>query len=77
MMPSKKLLPRWFMEQRLVSVFLTTEREPDRDVSEHLGDYLEGGWRILEFKTLGGSSGGDSATVAGWVVVLLERTEGE
>jgi hypothetical protein len=61
------------MEQRLVSVFLTTESDPDRDVTEHLGDYLEGGWRIADFKTLAGSGGGGSASVAGWVLVLLER----
>jgi hypothetical protein len=64
------------MEQRLVSVFLTTESDPDRDLSEHLGDYLEDGWRIVEFKTLGGSSGGGSATIAGWIVVLIERGNG-
>jgi len=61
------------MEQRLVSIFITTESDADRAPCEHLSDYLEDGWRVVDFKTLNGSGAGESVTVAGWIVVLLER----
>ena len=61
------------MEQRLVSVFLTTECDEDRSVSEHLMDYLEGGWRVVEFKSLNGCGAGGSVAANGWIVALLER----
>jgi len=61
------------MEQRLVSVFLTTESDADRAPCEHLDNYLEDDWRIVDFKPLNGSGAGESETMAGWIVVLLER----
>jgi len=61
------------MEQRLVSVFLTTESDADRGVCEHLSDYLEDGWHIVNFKPLNGGCVEESGTMAGWIVVLLQR----
>jgi hypothetical protein len=58
----------------LVTIYLTTESDEDRGLNEHLDDYLQGGWRVADFKPLNGSSsGGGGGAVSGWLVVLLER----
>jgi hypothetical protein len=39
-------------------------------VTEHLGDYLSGGWRIVSMMLAGGQ---DGSSTAAWLAVLLER----
>jgi hypothetical protein len=40
-------------------------------VEEHLGSYLDAGWRIAQVQAFGGGS--DALAVRGWVVVVLEQ----
>jgi hypothetical protein len=43
------------------------------EVQDHLAEYLTGGWRVVSITAVG-SPGGAAAT-AGWMAVLLERTD--
>jgi hypothetical protein len=40
-------------------------------VEEHLGHFLNDGWRIIQLHGFGGNS--ESLAARGWIVVLLER----
>ena len=68
-------------KQKLVTIFLHDRFEKQNGgygdpksnslfgVSEHLENYLEDGWTIKEFQTMGGAGG----CLSGWIVVLLEK----
>ncbi len=69
--------------QKLVTIYLDNTRYADGKfivgsyadqhgvVEEHLGPFLEQGWRVRQMEGFGGGS--DGLAVRGWVVVLLER----
>jgi hypothetical protein len=40
-------------------------------VQEHLGEYLEQGWRVKHIAALGGA--GDAIYARGWLAVALEK----
>jgi hypothetical protein len=42
-------------------------------VEEHFQRYVSEGWKI---NSVSGFGGGDGVSVRGWIVVLLEKTEG-
>lgn len=67
------------MQQKLVSVYLIDYVFPNGDavaedtgVKEHLNEYLEEGWRVVQMLPLSGTGGGKE--IAGWLIVLLERS---
>lgn len=69
------------MSQKLVTVFVHDNTNKGKSVygdpgageffgvKEHLQSHLSEGWRIKEFKILGGAGG----CLSGWIVVLLEK----
>lgn len=68
--------------QKLVTIFLSDDDDDDMEVQEHLGDYLEDGWKVKSITPFGAgaaySSGGESDTeghcyVAGWLAVILDK----
>jgi hypothetical protein len=68
-------------QQKLVSVFLHDIHDKTKGgygdpasnplfgVTEHLGAFLTDGWRVKDFKVLGGAGG----CLSGWIVALLEK----
>jgi len=70
-------------EQKLVSIYLDniayakgkvlvgSFADKHGLVEEHLGPFLNEGWRVVKIQGLGGGS--ESLAVRGWIVVLLER----
>ena len=69
------------MEQRqkLISFFLHDKAsgsygDPKSNklfgICEHLEEFLQDGWRVEDFKVLGGAGG----CLSGWVIVLLQKT---
>jgi hypothetical protein len=65
--------------QKLVTVYLCDLGETgDRELKEHLNEYLSDGWTIKSIipAGTGTGAGGDSRDygyIAGWLVVLLEK----
>jgi len=63
--------------QKLITIPFDDDREEDMRVREHLTQYLENGWQVIQMISLGAGVGtgdeGSSTYVAGWLVVLLEK----
>ncbi|MEM9245191.1 MAG: hypothetical protein AAGA67_05565 [Cyanobacteria bacterium P01_F01_bin.153] len=69
--------------QKLISIYLENTAYTDGKwvrgsygdkhgfCEEHLEEYLQDGWRIVDINAFGGSSEGISAR--GWVLVVLEK----
>ncbi len=62
------------MEQRLITIYMTTLVDEDRGVQEHLDEYLQDGWRVVAITPIG--SAGDGDELAAWFAVLLQREGG-
>ncbi len=61
--------------QKLLTIYLdkwSNKVEPDDHglVEEHLGSYLEAGWKVISVTGFGGAQ---SSWVRGWITVLLEK----
>jgi hypothetical protein len=65
------------MTQKLITIPLDDNNEEDMKIQEHLTDYLENGWKIVQMISVGSGVGtGDNESdgyVAGWIAVLLEN----
>lgn len=65
--------------QKLITIPLDDDNDEDMKVREHLTDYLENGWRVIQMISVGTGVGtADEETgayVAGWLAVLLERIQ--
>ncbi|MDM8558292.1 hypothetical protein [Candidatus Parabeggiatoa sp. HSG14] len=65
------------MAQKLITIPLDDDNEEDMTVREHLTDYLENDWKIIQMTSVGSGVGtGDNESdgyVAGWIAVLLEK----
>jgi hypothetical protein len=63
--------------QKLVTIPLDDDVEENMDVQEHLTDYLEDDWKVVQMIPVGSGVGtGDvesNGYVAGWIAVLLEK----
>ncbi len=63
--------------QKLVTIPLDDDVEENMDVQEHLTDYLEDDWKVVQMIPVGSGVGtGDAESngyVAGWIAVLLEK----
>lgn len=53
-------------------IFNTELAKKHRTIEEHLTEYLEAGWKIINTSSFGGNS--DGTTVRGWIIVTLELT---
>ncbi len=62
--------------QKLITIPLDDDNEKDMIVQEHLTNYLENGWKVVQMISVGSGIGtGDDESggyVAGWIAVLLE-----
>ena len=61
------------MTQKLVSIWMCDVNSTAGEQKEHLKEYLDAGWRIMQITPLDGSGGGDATASGGWVFVLMER----
>lgn len=63
--------------QKLITLALDDDNEEDMTLQEHLTDYLENDWKIIQMIPVGSGVGnGDKESggyVAGWIAVLLEK----
>ena len=63
--------------QKLVTIYLSNyfgdTYESHSQVSEHLADLLENGWRIVSLSPAGCSVGGETDAIAAWIAVVLEN----
>lgn len=63
--------------QKLITIPFDDDREEDMRVREHLTQYFENGWKVIQLVPVGAGVGtGDevsSTYVAGWLAVLLEK----
>ena len=62
------------MQQKVISLFLTATDTKIKhgEAEEHLAEYLDRGWRVVNMTAAGGHSAG-APTVRVFVVVVLER----
>lgn len=60
------------MEQRLITIYMTEGVDEDRGLQEHLGDYLQDGWRIVSVTPIGSGVGSED-TLTAWFAVVLQR----
>jgi hypothetical protein len=63
--------------QTLLSIYFTDFQEEqvtysNKQVTTHLEEWFEDGWRVLSMVPVG-HGGGESSAVSGWVLVLLEK----
>jgi hypothetical protein len=61
--------------QKLLTVLLhdnTRDASPHGEVEEHLREYLEKGWRVVNLTPVG-HTGGQSRGIRAWLAVVLER----
>lgn len=65
--------------QKLITIPLDDDNEEDMKIREHLTEYLENGWRIVQVIPVGSGVGtADEEAggyVAGWLAVLLEKLQ--
>jgi hypothetical protein len=65
--------------QKLVTIHFDDDNDDQIGISEHLEEYLEEGWRVVQMVPLGSgvSTGTTEQTgyVSGWLAVLLESDE--
>ncbi len=63
--------------QKLITLYLDDDTEEDTVVQEHLTDYLDKDWKVIQMLPVGTGVGtGDEEScgyVAGWLAVLLEK----
>jgi hypothetical protein len=63
--------------QKLITIVLDDDNEEDMTQREHLTDYLENDWKVIQMIPVGSGVGnGDQECggyVAGWIAVLLEK----
>jgi hypothetical protein len=63
--------------QKLITIPLDDDNDEDMEVQEHLTDYLEDNWKIVQMMPVGSGVGSadneSSGYVAGWLAVLLEK----
>jgi hypothetical protein len=63
--------------QKLITIPLDDDEETDMVMREHLTEYLENNWKVIQMVSVGNGVGtGDDESggyVAGWLAVLLEK----
>jgi hypothetical protein len=65
--------------QKLVTIPLDDDVEENMEVQEHLTEYFQDNWKVVQMISVGSGVGtGDSESngyVAGWIAALLEKNE--
>lgn len=57
--------------QKLITIYLDSERLRDQQVREHLKEFLSAGWTINSIAGFGGHS--QKYHARGWFAIVLER----
>lgn len=58
--------------QKLFTIFISETDSRDRQICEHLSEYLEDGWKVIQITPLI-IAPGEMATIRTWIAVLLEK----
>ena len=64
--------------QKLITIYLTDDRNGDTGQKEHLEDYLTDGWSVVSITSVGGGAGAGHSdayayAVSGRFAVLMEK----
>lgn len=64
--------------QKLLTINIDDDNDEDLGVKEHLTEYLEEGWKVLNITPLGGAygfqqEGEERVGALGWIAVVLEK----
>ena len=57
--------------QKLITIYLSSSET--KEIQEHLNDYLEDGWKVINMCPAGTYSAGSYAGAGGFLSVLLEK----